>query len=84
MSGLTCLMMSPLCSLLPDSQVCFDLLIRRHLGDVLLGFILVVALHTHLNKWLRKRWSSASWEMLSNSNFIDTTDMDNVGGGLTR
>lgn len=44
---------SPSC--LPDGQVSPDLLFRRHLGNIFLGFILVVDLHANFNKRLNKR-----------------------------
>ncbi len=54
-SGLTCLMMSQVFWVLPDGQVSFDLLLRRYLGNVLLGFVLVVTLHANFNKRLKRR-----------------------------
>lgn len=48
------------CLGLPDSQVSFDLLFRCYLGNVLLGFIHVVVLHTNFNKSLKEtndKWS---------------------------
>lgn len=38
----------------PDGQVSSDLLLWHHLGNVLLGFILVVALHADLHKRLAR------------------------------
>lgn len=55
--GLTCLMMSQVFCALPDGQVSFDLLLRRHLGNVFLGFVLVVTLDANFNKRLKRRRS---------------------------
>lgn len=62
-SFLTCLMMSQVFWVLPDGQVSFDLLLRCYLGNVLLGFILVVTLHANFNKRLKRRQHYDSWEL---------------------
>lgn len=53
--GITCLMTSQVLCVLPDGQVSFDLLLRCNLGNILLGFVLVVTLHANFNKCLKKR-----------------------------